>query len=52
MNIEKFEGYLITCPICTQEQYIREGDLAFDPTDDMIHIVACPWCEQEFEVSL
>jgi transcription elongation factor Elf1 len=52
MNIEKFDGYVLTCPLCNQEQYIRGEDLTFDPTDDLVHIITCFWCEQDFEVSL
>lgn len=52
MNIQSFEGWIITCPHCGYEEYIHEEDIAFNPKEDREHFVQCKKCEQEFEVYL
>ena len=50
MNIERFNGWVIICPYCKFKEYISEEDIAFNPTDDVVHVVECKKCSKEFEV--
>ena len=50
MNIEKFEGWRITCPSCQHVLYIGYEDIAFNPDDDETHRIECEKCKKEIEV--
>ena len=50
MNIEKFEGWKITCPSCQHVLYIGYEDIAFNPDDDTFHFIECEKCKKEIEV--
>jgi len=50
MNIEKFEGWIITCPLCKHKHYVHDKDIAFDPMGDIWRIVNCENCLKGFKV--
>ena len=50
INITRFGGWIIECPFCESKDYIHEEDIAFDPHDGDIHIIACEKCKKEFEL--
>lgn len=50
INTYKFSGWEIECPHCKFKEYVDEEDIAFDPNDNIIHIVECEKCREEFEI--
>jgi len=42
---KQFNGKSILCPVCTEEDYVRQGLYC---TGDDEHVIFCPHCEFEF----
>ncbi len=50
INCQRFDGWVITCPLCGHKEYVDEEEIAFDPMNDIRHIVQCEKCKQDFEI--
>lgn len=50
-TIERFEGWVITCPHCLLGRDVfDDGELSFQPDDGEVHCYVCENCGKEFEI--